>query len=90
MAGVTVPKEVAALGYQQLEMRKQIALRMMMRPKQRPPQNVGQGLASVGDSVSDAMRMQMLEQEAAAREAENLRLKRMEEERAALLAGGGV
>jgi hypothetical protein len=64
--GVVVPKEIAALGYQQLQLRKQIAMKMMLQKARRPPappQNVGQGLAVAGDPVADMSMMQMLAQQ---------------------------
>jgi hypothetical protein len=64
MPGVVVPQEVAALGYQQLQMRKKIALQMMMQQRQQAyPKNVGQGLSAVGNSIGDAALVQQLEQQ---------------------------
>ena len=83
-AGVVVPADVAQLGYQQLELRKKIALTMMARNKQRGyPKNIGEGLASIGDSMGDIGVMQMLQRQEEERQAEL-------EKRAALAATGGV
>jgi hypothetical protein len=72
-SGVLVPQSVAALGYQQLEMRKRIALQLLARQQHGYPKNIGEGLASLGNSLGDIGTMQMLlrqqqEQQAADRQ----------------------
>jgi len=61
---VAVPEEVAQLGYQQLQMRKKIAMQMVMQQRARAaPKNVGEGLTSIGNAVGDAGMMRMLQQQ---------------------------
>jgi hypothetical protein len=77
-AGVVVPQAVAQLGYQQLEMRKKIALQMMAQ-RHGYPKNLGQGLASLGNSMGQIGMMQMLAQQQAAQDADRRRMLELQE-----------
>jgi len=81
MPGVVVPQEVAALGYQQLQMRKKIALQMMMQKQKQaaPPQNVGQGLSAVGNSMGEVAMMQALQRQEEEQQAARLRASQLAE-----------
>jgi hypothetical protein len=91
MPSVVVPQEVAALGYQQLQMRKKIALQMMMQQQQKAyPKNVGQGLSSVGNSIGDIGMMQQLQQQQAEYEARRQKMMDDAEEQAAATRAAGM
>jgi hypothetical protein len=55
-------------GYDALQMRRQIAMQMLSQ-KKGYPKNIGEGLASIGDSLGDAAMMNSLAQQAAAERA---------------------
>lgn len=75
MSAVVVPQEVAALGYQQLEMRKRIALQMMaQRAAKSYPKNVGQGLTAASDSIGDVGMMQAMQRQQQEYEAQRQRM----------------
>jgi hypothetical protein len=68
--GVVVPQEVAALGYQQLQMRKRIAMQMMaqqQRPKAAP-------IAAPDLAAAQMQQMQMQQQQQAEIEAQRQKM----------------
>jgi hypothetical protein len=68
--GVLVPQSVAQLGYQQMELRKKIALQMMAQHQKSYPKNLGEGLTSLGNSMGDIGMMQMLMRQQQAQDAD--------------------
>jgi len=84
---VVVPRDVAALGYQQLQLRKRIALALLARQQRAYPRTVGEGLSAVGNSLGDVGTMQMLQQQQAEYD-ERLRKLAADREDTAPIPGG--
>jgi hypothetical protein len=89
-SGVVVPQSVAALGYQQLELRKRIAMQMMSQHQKAYPKNLGQGLASFGNSLGDIGMMQMLMRQQQAQDAAVAKEKQDALDEVASMRTGGV
>jgi hypothetical protein len=69
--------------YNEMEQRRRIALQMMAQGKKGYPKNVGEGLSSIGDSVTEGLMMRSLTQQAAALQQARL----ADEAKAAAVAG---